>query len=71
MIAGNDAVRLWSVWERKRHKRALEVLVDYNKEDVVNLAPVTRIIFQFLEQRLLTRIRNPEYECGRDWNKVK
>jgi uncharacterized protein YprB with RNaseH-like and TPR domain len=56
MIAGNDAVRLWSVWKRKRHKRALEILVDYNREDVVNLAPLAQVIYRYLEQRLLARM---------------
>jgi uncharacterized protein YprB with RNaseH-like and TPR domain len=57
MIVGHDAVRLWSVWERKRHKRALEVLVDYNREDVVNLAPLAAVLFTMLGTRLLARCK--------------
>jgi uncharacterized protein YprB with RNaseH-like and TPR domain len=55
MIAGHDAVRLWSVWERKRHKRALEILVDYNREDVVNLAPLASILHDIMVRRLMAR----------------
>lgn len=56
MLAGYDAVRLWRTWERKRQKRALEILVDYNREDVVNLAPLTNILYGMLERTLLARL---------------
>jgi uncharacterized protein YprB with RNaseH-like and TPR domain len=51
MLAGHDAVRLWKIWERKGHKRALELLVDYNREDVKNMRPIADIVCKRLEER--------------------
>ncbi len=36
-LSGLDAVRLWRRYERLRDDRALETLIAYNREDVVNL----------------------------------
>jgi uncharacterized protein len=58
MLAGDDAVRLWRVWSSKGHKRALELLVDYNKEDVKNLAPLASILYRIMGMRHLTKIRS-------------
>jgi hypothetical protein len=58
MLAGDDAVRLWRVWNTKGHKRALELLVDYNKEDVKNLAPLASILYRIMGMRHLTKIRS-------------
>jgi len=51
MLAGHDAVRLWKIWERKGHKRALELLVDYNREDVKNMRPIADTVCKRLEER--------------------
>ena len=58
MLAGDDAVRLWRVWSTKGHKRALELLVDYNKEDVKNLAPLASILYRIMGMRHLSKIRS-------------
>jgi len=58
MLAGDDAVRLWRVWDRKGHKRALELLVDYNKEDVMNLAPLSMVLYQMMGIRHITKVRS-------------
>ena len=58
MLAGDDAVRLWRVWRAKGHKRALELLVDYNKEDVKNLAPLASILYRIMGMRHLSKIRS-------------
>lgn len=36
-MTGFDAVRLWRLYQRTDNKEALEMLIAYNKEDVVNL----------------------------------
>jgi len=63
MLAGDDAVRLWRVWERKGHKRALELLVDYNREDAANLAPLATKLYRILVFKHIAKIRSV---AGRD-----
>lgn len=41
-INGFDAVMLWLRYERKRDLKALETLLRYNREDVMNLLPLRR-----------------------------
>ncbi len=36
-ISGLDAINLWMDYRNKGNKKALETLLDYNREDVVNL----------------------------------
>jgi len=58
MLAGDDAVRLWRVWERKGHKRALELLVDYNREDAKNLAPLASILYRIMSLKHIAKVRS-------------
>jgi hypothetical protein len=58
MLAGDDAVRLWRVWERKGHKRALELLVDYNREDAMNLAPLATILYRIMGLKHIAKVRS-------------
>jgi len=37
-LSGRDAVRLWQRYARRSDRDALETLVDYNREDTMNLA---------------------------------
>lgn len=46
MMTGEDAVHLWHMWERRGNQRALDLLVRYNKADVVNLRDVANIVCQ-------------------------
>ncbi len=39
-LNGYDAVKLWRRWVEERDKRALDTLILYNKEDVVNLKKI-------------------------------
>jgi len=43
-IDGLDAVRLWNKYEKHSDHRALRVLLDYNKEDVLNLKALKGIL---------------------------
>ncbi len=47
-IDGSMAVRLWKKWERTGNKEALDLLVKYNQEDVINLETLGNIIYSRL-----------------------
>ena len=49
-MSGEDAVRLWHVWERDGNRNALRLLVDYNMADVVNLKPMAERICAAVEK---------------------
>ncbi len=51
-MSGEDAVRLWRIFERGNNRNALKLLLKYNMEDVVNLGPLTRILVKEAETRL-------------------
>ncbi len=40
MMTGEDAVRLWHLWERAGNRKARDLLLMYNEADVVNLRQV-------------------------------
>jgi uncharacterized protein YprB with RNaseH-like and TPR domain len=50
-LDGYDAVRLWRAYERGS-QQALELLVEYNREDVVNLGPLMRLVFEKMSRLL-------------------
>ncbi len=43
-MSGDDAVRLWKIWEREGNENALKLILKYNKEDIVNLEPIAEIL---------------------------
>jgi uncharacterized protein YprB with RNaseH-like and TPR domain len=40
-MSGEDAVRLWKLYERDNNRNALKLLLKYNMEDILNLEPIT------------------------------
>jgi uncharacterized protein len=52
-LTGYDAVRLWRRFEVLRDDRALETLIAYNREDVVNLERLAAIACERLEREAL------------------
>ncbi len=46
MMTGQDAVRLWNLWDRGSNRKALDLLLRYNEADVVNLVEVADIVCQ-------------------------
>lgn len=44
-LSGLDAIRLWREYQRGS-ERSLETLIEYNREDVVNLETLTNILYQ-------------------------
>ncbi len=43
-VDGKEAIRLWDRYERNHDQEALRVLLEYNKEDVVNLKALRRMV---------------------------
>ncbi|MFH1400224.1 MAG: ribonuclease H-like domain-containing protein [Nanoarchaeota archaeon] len=43
-VYGADAVMLWHKWERTRDRKYLDLLIEYNQEDILNLEPLVRTI---------------------------
>lgn len=43
-IDGKEAVRLWERYERDQDQDALRILLEYNKEDVVNLKALKKMV---------------------------
>lgn len=51
-LDGRDAIRLWQAWQRGS-REALDVLITYNREDVVNLEPLAEFTYANLAASLL------------------
>ena len=56
-ISGRDAVRLWHEYERG-DESALETLVEYNREDTVNLRRLLDDVTGRLHDRVFERVRS-------------
>ncbi|SNQ59211.1 ribonuclease H-like domain-containing protein [Candidatus Methanoperedens nitratireducens] len=54
-ITGFDAVRLWNRYERG-NEEALDLLVKYNQEDVVNLEKIIRLTYPVMMDREMNQI---------------
>jgi len=52
-LSGMDAVYLWREYEKRGNEEALERLISYNKEDVVNLERISEIFYSELENYYL------------------
>jgi len=53
-VSGRDAVRLWNRYERRNDGDALETLIEYNREDTVNLRAVADAVTGTLEPEPLS-----------------
>jgi uncharacterized protein len=49
-IDGYKAVQLWERYQKKGHAAALDLLLEYNKEDVLNLIPLEEIFNQQIKE---------------------
>ncbi|MBI3988914.1 MAG: ribonuclease H-like domain-containing protein [candidate division NC10 bacterium] len=45
-LDGYDAMRLWAAYQLDRNQEALATLLEYNQEDVLNLATLEDILFR-------------------------
>ncbi|MBU2561004.1 MAG: ribonuclease H-like domain-containing protein [Nanoarchaeota archaeon] len=55
-LSGEDAVRLWRNHMRG-DPRALDILVEYNTEDIVNLKPLAGFVFDEMKKRMMEQFR--------------
>ncbi len=46
------AVKLWKKWEKYHDERALEMLIEYNKQDAVNLYPLAEKLVEIYEKSI-------------------
>ncbi len=48
-VTGADALKLWSAYRQTGNKQYLDLLLEYNAEDIINLKPLAEIIYSRLE----------------------
>ncbi|NPA39879.1 MAG: ribonuclease H-like domain-containing protein [Thermodesulfobacteria bacterium] len=48
---GYHAVKLWQRWEKEKDRSALDTLITYNKEDVINL----KLVLEYVIKKLLNK----------------
>ncbi|MBW2966885.1 ribonuclease H-like domain-containing protein [Candidatus Woesearchaeota archaeon] len=53
-LAGDDAVRLWHEYCATGERGFLDLLVEYNTEDVVNLKPLAGFVFREMKKMMLS-----------------
>jgi len=51
-LNGYDAVKLWSAWFQEGDKKALELLIKYNRADTVNLKSLAESLVASLKKKL-------------------
>ncbi len=60
IMTGRDAPHLWRVWKERSNGAALELLLAYNKYDVVGLRTIMDHLCIFMEERLLASAQSQE-----------
>lgn len=53
-MSGEDAVRLWRIFQREQNRNALKLLLKYNLEDIKNLKPLTEQLVGNIKKRSLS-----------------
>jgi uncharacterized protein YprB with RNaseH-like and TPR domain len=51
-MSGEDAVRLWKLYERDSNRNALKLLLKYNMEDIINLVPMTERLVRMMTEKV-------------------
>jgi uncharacterized protein YprB with RNaseH-like and TPR domain len=57
-LSGEDAVHLWHDYIRNGNTDALNLLVEYNTEDILNLKPLARFVFDGMKKDMLQHFRS-------------
>lgn len=52
-LSGLDAIRLWHAYSRRGDEKALETLIAYNREDVINLETLAEYAYNQLREATL------------------
>ncbi len=56
LAASGQSTSLWRKWRRNGTRRALELLIAYNREDTCNLSPIALKLGAILEQRAVAHV---------------
>ncbi len=56
LAANGQTTVLWRKWRKSGTRRALELLIDYNREDTCNLSPIALKLGAILEQRAVAHV---------------
>jgi uncharacterized protein YprB with RNaseH-like and TPR domain len=51
-MSGEDAVRLWKLYERDSNRNALKLLLKYNMEDIINLTPMADELVNLMTKKV-------------------
>lgn len=51
-MQGSDAVYLWQMWKTTGNRKYLDLLVQYNEEDILNLKPLAEYTYKNLQEKL-------------------
>jgi uncharacterized protein len=53
-LHGGDAVKLWHMWLNSKDRYYLDLLLEYNEEDIVNLKPIMEYCNKEMKKRILS-----------------
>jgi uncharacterized protein YprB with RNaseH-like and TPR domain len=56
-LSGIDAVRLWNSYIKKGDQDALNLLVEYNTEDILNLKPLAEFVFNGMKTDMMQHFK--------------
>jgi uncharacterized protein YprB with RNaseH-like and TPR domain len=57
-LSGLDAVRLWNEYKKTGDDSALNLLVEYNTEDIINLRPLADFVFSEMKKNMVQNFKN-------------
>ncbi|MCK5283244.1 MAG: ribonuclease H-like domain-containing protein [Nanoarchaeota archaeon] len=64
---GGDALTLWRMYKATGDKYYLNLLVEYNEEDVINLKKIMDYCYSVLSENLLQNIGGEKFEQFEEW----
>jgi uncharacterized protein YprB with RNaseH-like and TPR domain len=60
-VSGADAVLLWNQYKRHNDEQALNTLIKYNEEDVMNMRQLAELVFDGMSKNLKTYLELSSY----------
>ncbi len=58
-VSGADALKLWHAYRSTGNKKFLNILLEYNAEDIVNLRPLADIVYARLHEKTSKVLKEP------------
>lgn len=56
-LSGEDAVHLWHDYMNNGNRESLDLLVEYNTEDIINLKPIAGFVFNQMKQKMMEHMK--------------